>query len=179
MVEAFAAFALITGPGGISAAGSGNQGSMHYGFAVLAIASASLWVWPRRAHYHVVTAVLGVLGVAAGASYLLRLNAAQTVNALGIAALDRDKTRILSGAAMEVSGNITIATENFELSGSGVGGAGALRNVSGSNTLGGGIKLLGNTTISSDAGLLTLSGTGQILGSGSIPSIHSIRDRLN
>ncbi|HAR29882.1 MAG TPA: hypothetical protein DCR65_00060 [Gammaproteobacteria bacterium] len=63
LVEAFAAFALITGPGGISAAGSGNQWSMHYGFAVLAIASASLWVWPRRADYHVVTAVLGVLVV--------------------------------------------------------------------------------------------------------------------
>lgn len=63
LVEAFAAFALITGPGGISAAGTGNQWSMHYGFAVLAIASASLWVWPRRTDYQVVTAVLGVLVV--------------------------------------------------------------------------------------------------------------------
>ena len=63
LVEAFAGSALIAGPGGLSAAGSGNQWSMHYGFAVLAIASASLWVWPRRADYQVVTAVLGVLMV--------------------------------------------------------------------------------------------------------------------
>ncbi|MGA0839914.1 MAG: hypothetical protein ACO3P1_08480 [Pseudomonadales bacterium] len=61
LVEGFAGVALISGPGGLSAAGSGNQWSMHYGFAVLAIASASLWVWPRRRDYQAITAVLGVL----------------------------------------------------------------------------------------------------------------------
>ena len=35
--------------------------SMHYGFAVLAIASASLWIWPYRTNIKAVTAVLGVL----------------------------------------------------------------------------------------------------------------------
>lgn len=34
---------------------------MHYGFAALALASASLWVWPYRTNRAAVTAVLGVL----------------------------------------------------------------------------------------------------------------------
>ena len=34
LFEALASVSLITGPEGISAAGSGNQWSMHYGFAV-------------------------------------------------------------------------------------------------------------------------------------------------
>ncbi len=61
LVEGFAAFSLIAGPGGLSAAGSGDQWSMHYGFAVIAIASASLWVWPWRTDLRAVTAVLGIL----------------------------------------------------------------------------------------------------------------------
>lgn len=61
LVEALAAATLIGGPGGVAAAGAGNQWSMHYGFAALAIASASLWVWPHRSDPRAVTAVLGVL----------------------------------------------------------------------------------------------------------------------
>jgi hypothetical protein len=61
LVEGFAAFSLILGPGGLSAAGTGNQWSMHYGFAVVAIASASLWIWPWRTDLRAVTAVLGIL----------------------------------------------------------------------------------------------------------------------
>lgn len=61
LVEGFAAFSLIAGPGGLSAAGTGDQWSMHYGFAAVAIASASLWIWPRRTDLHAVTAVLGIL----------------------------------------------------------------------------------------------------------------------
>ena len=47
------------------------------------------------------TAVLGVLGVAAGASYLLRLNAAQTINALGIAASEASGIKKNFGAMMK------------------------------------------------------------------------------
>lgn len=61
LTEAMAATMLISGPGGISAAGSGEQWSMHYGFAALAIGSAALWVWPYRNNLNAVTAVLGVL----------------------------------------------------------------------------------------------------------------------
>jgi hypothetical protein len=56
-----AASVLIGGPGGIAAAGSGEMWSMHYGFAALAIAIASLWIWPFRDNLPAVTATLGVL----------------------------------------------------------------------------------------------------------------------
>jgi 2-methylcitrate dehydratase PrpD len=47
------------------------------------------------------TAVLGVLGVAAGASYLLRLDTAQTANALGIAASEASGIKKNFGAMMK------------------------------------------------------------------------------
>ena len=43
LFEALASVSLIGGPEGISAPGLGNQWSMHYGFAALAIASMSLY----------------------------------------------------------------------------------------------------------------------------------------
>ena len=61
LTETLAAATLIGGAEGIAAAGKGGMWSMHYGFAALAIASASLWIWPHRANLSVVTAVLGVL----------------------------------------------------------------------------------------------------------------------
>ena len=61
LTEVLAATALIGGPEGIAAAGRGGLWSMHYGFAALAIASASLWAWPHRADLRVTTAVLGIL----------------------------------------------------------------------------------------------------------------------
>jgi len=61
LTELLAATTLIGGPEGIAAAGKGGMWSMHYGFAVLAIASASLWIWPYRGNLKAVTAVLGVL----------------------------------------------------------------------------------------------------------------------
>ncbi len=61
LAETLAAVTLIGGPEGLAAAGMGGQWSMHYGFAVLAIASASLWVWPYRTNRPVVTTVLGIL----------------------------------------------------------------------------------------------------------------------
>lgn len=61
LLETMAAFALISGPGGISAAGQGEQWSMHYGFAALSIASISVWTWPHRTNLSAVTLCLGVL----------------------------------------------------------------------------------------------------------------------
>ncbi len=63
LTELLAAATLIGGPDGIAAAGQGGQWSMHYGFAVIAIASASLWVWPHRSDLRAVSAILGVLMV--------------------------------------------------------------------------------------------------------------------
>ena len=47
LTETLAAVSLIGGPEGIAAAGKGGMWSMHYGFAALAIASASLKVFLR------------------------------------------------------------------------------------------------------------------------------------
>lgn len=60
-LETLASVSLIAGPGGVSAAGSGNMWSMHYGFAALTIASIGLWVWPHRSNIAAVTPVLGIL----------------------------------------------------------------------------------------------------------------------
>jgi len=73
LVETLAAVSLISADTGLAAAldgvpplVDGNIGatglwSMHYGFAVIAIASAIFWVWPHRSSRSVVTAVLGIL----------------------------------------------------------------------------------------------------------------------
>ena len=63
LTELMAAGSLIGGPEGIAAAGQGGQWSMHYGFAALALASASLWIWPYRSTRAAVTPVLGVLTI--------------------------------------------------------------------------------------------------------------------
>lgn len=73
LAETLAAVSLIGADSGLAAAldgvppiVDGNIGatglwSMHYGFAVIAIASAILWVWPHRSSRRVATAVLGIL----------------------------------------------------------------------------------------------------------------------
>jgi|DEB0MinimDraft_6_1074348.scaffolds.fasta_scaffold126300_2 hypothetical protein len=61
LFELLAASSLIAGPEGIRATGLGNQWSMHYGFAALAIASVSVWAWPGRQLMVVATPVLGIL----------------------------------------------------------------------------------------------------------------------
>lgn len=58
LTEILAAASLIGGPEGISAAGAGQMWSMHYGFAALAIASISIWIWPQRYNRHAVTPAL-------------------------------------------------------------------------------------------------------------------------
>lgn len=63
LTELLAATSLIGGPMGIAAAGHtpGGGWAMHYGFAVIAIASALFWLWPYRSNLSAVTAVLGIL----------------------------------------------------------------------------------------------------------------------
>ncbi len=69
-------------------------------------------------------------------------------------------TQIASGAAVEISGGIT-SNEAFNINGTGIGNGGAIRNLSGTNTLNGNITPNASvpTRINSDSGLLTLSGT--------------------
>ncbi len=78
---------------------------------------------------------------------------AANANALGTGA-----TTVTGGATLELSGIIAVANA-ITVAGSGTGGAGAIHNVSGNNTLSGTITETGATTIAADSGtLLTMSG---------------------
>ncbi|MCG3147255.1 MAG: hypothetical protein PCFJNLEI_00694 [Verrucomicrobiae bacterium] len=68
---------------------------------------------------------------------------------------------VASGAALELIGGIAVGAEALSLNGTGIGGAGALRNISGSNSWAGALTLANVTgvhRINSDADLLTISG---------------------
>jgi fibronectin-binding autotransporter adhesin len=69
---------------------------------------------------------------------------------------DNQDTEVADGAALEIAGNITLA-ERLYLEGTGVSNGGALRNVSGTNTLTGDITFNAATRVAVDAGVLTIS----------------------
>jgi len=94
---------------------------------------------------------------------------------------------INSGGTLELTGGITVNEGNFNTSGTGTSGSGAIRNVSGSNTLDARVVLQSDASIRADAGTLTLadqinlgsndltftgsgdfSSTNQVVGSGGI-----------
>ncbi|MEI6655484.1 MAG: autotransporter-associated beta strand repeat-containing protein, partial [Verrucomicrobiota bacterium] len=85
----------------------------------------------------------------------------QHATALGTTA---GATSVTAGAALEIQGGITVGAEALTLRGTGIGTAGALRNISGTNIYGGLVTLGAATRINSDAGTLTLSNTGTIAG---------------
>jgi len=82
---------------------------------------------------------------------------AANTNALGTGA-----TTVSSGAALELSGGIA-PTNNISIASTGVGGNGAIRNVSGTNTLSGTITETAAATITADTGT-TLNLTGNLTG---------------
>ncbi|NBX88536.1 MAG: hypothetical protein EBQ86_00355, partial [Betaproteobacteria bacterium] len=65
---------------------------------------------------------------------------------------------VASGAALRLSGGISVGAKAISLTGSGISSTGALRGISGNNSFAGAITLTGNTRINSDADTLTLSG---------------------
>jgi fibronectin-binding autotransporter adhesin len=67
-------------------------------------------------------------------------------------------TTVSSGAALELSGTISIGAEALSLSGTGVSNGGALRNISGDNSYGGTITIAATSSIKSDSDTLTLAG---------------------
>ena len=67
-------------------------------------------------------------------------------------------TTVSSGAALQIQGGIAVGAEALTLNGSGVSSDGALRNISGTNSMSSAITLGSAATIGSDAGTLTLSG---------------------
>jgi autotransporter-associated beta strand protein len=68
---------------------------------------------------------------------------------------------VTAGSTLSLSHGtgMTITEGAFNISGTGVGGLGALRNLAGSNTLASTLNLDGNTTVAVEAGSLTLNGT--------------------
>jgi len=79
----------------------------------------------------------------------------QNSSALGTTA---GGTSVTSGATLQMQGGISVGTEALTLNGTGVGGNGALRNISGNNSWAGAVTLGSAAQINSDAGTLTVSG---------------------
>jgi autotransporter-associated beta strand protein len=71
---------------------------------------------------------------------------------------DAAGTTVADGAELRILGGITIATEAVTVNGTGISAGGALRNLSGDNTLGGVVTLATDAKIVSTAGKLTLTG---------------------
>jgi len=65
---------------------------------------------------------------------------------------------VASGAALQFQGGITMNEGSFTVTGTGVGGTGALSNLNGTNALNAAVTVGGNTTIGSTAGALAISG---------------------
>lgn len=76
--------------------------------------------------------------------------------ALGIANASASLTKIMTGAALHVSGGVTIA-EGIQMNGHGIAMDGAIRS-SGNNTITGVVRAQSSSRIASDSGLLTLNG---------------------
>ncbi|MGV3533931.1 MAG: beta strand repeat-containing protein [Chthoniobacteraceae bacterium] len=68
-------------------------------------------------------------------------------------------TTVYGGATLELAGGISIGNEALTLHGNGLGEAGALRNLSGANSIAGAVTLGSNSVIRSDSGSLTLGST--------------------
>jgi autotransporter-associated beta strand protein len=95
---------------------------------------------------------LGVVTISAGA---LRITNGGALNPT------TGGTTVNAGSALELAGGIAVGAEPITISGTGVGGAGALRNISGNNSWAGTITLANVTgphSIVSDSGHLTITG---------------------
>ena len=74
-------------------------------------------------------------------------------------------TSVSSGAVLEFDGTGLAIAESVSISGNGITSAGAIRNITGTNSLTGGITLVAATRLNSDSGTLTIA-TGDISGAG-------------
>lgn len=77
--------------------------------------------------------------------------------ALGVANATASLTKVMNGASLNLSGGITLG-EGIQINGHGIAFDGAIRSLSGNNTLSGAVRAQSSTRIASDSGLLTLSG---------------------
>jgi len=78
----------------------------------------------------------------------------QNANALGAPEV---ATTVLTNAALQIQGGITVPEATINIIGTGINSDGAIRNMTGSNELSGTINLTGNARINSDAGTLSMT----------------------
>jgi fibronectin-binding autotransporter adhesin len=127
----------LTDTATISAAIGGTVGLNKLGNGTLVLSGANTYA--------------GVTAITAGVVNV------RTASALGAIT---SGTTVSTGAALELQGGVAVGAEALSLSGSGILGGGALRNVSGTNSWAGTVVITQSTgaSILSDAGLLTISG---------------------
>jgi fibronectin-binding autotransporter adhesin len=130
------------GSGVVTLSGGINAGSGNRDYAVTKTGTSTFSLTGASDYDGLTTISAGVLNIRHG-------------TALGSTALG---TTVASGAALQIQGNINVATEALTLNGSGIAGEGAFRNMSGNNNFAGAITLNTTSTIGSDSGTLTLSG---------------------
>ena len=80
----------------------------------------------------------------------------QTSEALGSGG--GNEVLVAAGAEFDLQNNVALPGVLLSISGSGVSGGGAFRNVQDNNSLGGTVTLANNTQIGTDSGSLTLYG---------------------
>jgi autotransporter-associated beta strand protein len=115
-----------------------SVGVVKFGIGTLVLAANNLYLlWS-------IVVSSGVLDVIAG-------------GALGSGGVGNE-VLVTPGATIEFQGNITTGGVLMGISGSGVAGVGALRNLQDNNTFAGSVTLLNNTQIGSDSGTLTILG---------------------
>ncbi|EIZ85882.1 outer membrane autotransporter barrel domain protein [Methylobacterium sp. GXF4] len=103
----------------------------------------------------------------------------RVANATALGAADgtaANGTTVASGATLALQGGIAVGNEALSLAGTGVGGGGALRNVSGDNSYAGAITLTDNSRIAADADRLTLSGSLAASGGGWVLTLGGVGD---
>ena len=84
------------------------------------------------------------------------INSGVTLIAASNSALGSGSISVVSGATLQLQGGIALGTGNLGLAGTGANAAGALRNFSGNNTIGGVVTVSGGTSqINSSNGTLT------------------------
>ena len=90
---------------------------------------------------------------------------------------------VSSGAALALQGGVTLTEGDLTIAGTGSGGGGALRSLSGSNTLAADLKLSSDAGVASDAGQLTLANPTDtnrhaltLTGAGNIVILQNIND---
>jgi len=120
---------------------------------VISIGSTAASIYKTGAGRLILSAVNTYEGQTRVEAGVLRVTNADGLGNAGNSA--NQDTYVSSGAAVEISGGITVA-ERFNLNGTGISSGGALRNLSGSNTVSGRIFLDGAARINSDADWLNI-----------------------